>query len=189
MPWSRCVCAPWLSGELFPWLTPTLLLLCGKVREMVSGPSSYVNAHVKSLTQSRACPVPETVIHTISLRNVLTGALIGFDARLQIRADITEAQPQQCGNSAGLAAMVELVSEPLYILAQVRLQLQVRVVAEAAATLVRGVLTLALLKTAACDVGIALSLAQVTYSPFCSKPHAFELISKSRSRKNLPCRM
>ncbi|BDA46912.1 probable protein RFT1 homolog [Coccomyxa sp. Obi] len=64
----------------------------------------------------------------------------------------------------GLAAMVELVSEPLYILAQVRLQLQVRVVAEAAATLVRGVLTLALLKTAACDVGIALSLAQLAYA-------------------------
>ncbi len=57
--------------------------------------------------------------------------------------------------------MVELVSEPLYILAQVRLQLQVRVVAEAAATLVRGILTLTLLKTGAYDVGIALSLAQV----------------------------
>lgn len=65
--------------------------------------------------------------------------------------------------------MVELGSEPLYILAQVRLQLQVRVVAEAAATLVRGVLTLALLKTAACDVGIALSLAQVTSLPVACK--------------------
>lgn len=67
-----------------------------------------------------------------------------------------------CVGDAGLAAMVELMSEPLYILAQVRLDLQLRVVAEAAATLVRGVLTLVLLKTAACDVGIALSLAQVT---------------------------
>ena len=96
--------------------------------------------------------------------------------------------------------MVELLSEPLYILAQARmlphgfglfpkemahlpavcpvkvgfmrtvcmaqarLVLQLRVAAEAAATLTRGVLTLALLKASGLDVGIALSLAQVGYS-------------------------
>lgn len=92
-------------------------------------------------------------------------------------------KPLQCDNPAGLAAMVELVSEPLYILAQVRLQLQVRVVAEAAATLVRGVLTLALLKTAACDVGIALSMAQVTSPPSCTQPHAL-----AASLRHIPAR-
>ena len=91
--------------------------------------------------------------------------------------------------------MVELLSEPLYILAQVlpvawahrpglpwiqtvsaalctmehvcplrvqtQLALQLRVVAEASATLSRGILTLAMLKWGGLDVGIALSLAQV----------------------------
>jgi hypothetical protein len=56
--------------------------------------------------------------------------------------------------------MVELLSEPLYILAQVRLNLRLRVVAEAAATLVRGVLTLLLIKLGYLDVGIAISVAQ-----------------------------
>lgn len=45
--------------------------------------------------------------------------------------------------------------------AQAELALQLRVAAEAAATLCRGVLTLALLKAGHLDVGIALSLAQV----------------------------
>ena len=44
---------------------------------------------------------------------------------------------------------------------QAQLALQVRVIAEASATLTRGVLTLALLKGTGLDVGIALSLAQV----------------------------
>lgn len=57
--------------------------------------------------------------------------------------------------------MIELLSEPLYILAQLRLRLQLRVLAEASATLARGVATLALLKSSYFDVGIALSLAQV----------------------------
>ena len=62
---------------------------------------------------------------------------------------------------AGLAALVELLSEPLYILAQLRLRLQLRVFAEASATLARGVATLALLKLSVMDVGISLSVAQV----------------------------
>ena len=57
--------------------------------------------------------------------------------------------------------MVELLSEPLYILAQLRLRLQLRVFAEASATLARGVATLALLKISVLDVGISLSVAQV----------------------------
>ena len=57
--------------------------------------------------------------------------------------------------------MVELLSEPLYILAQLRLRLQLRVFAEASATLARGVATLALLKLSVLDVGISLSVAQV----------------------------
>lgn len=69
--------------------------------------------------------------------------------------------PQLSSGIAGLAAMVELLSEPLYILAQLRLKLQLRVSAEACATLARGVATLALLKLSALDVGIALSIAQV----------------------------
>ena len=57
--------------------------------------------------------------------------------------------------------MVELLSEPLYILAQLRLRLQLRVFAEACATLARGMATLALLELSALDVGISLSIAQV----------------------------
>lgn len=60
--------------------------------------------------------------------------------------------------------MMELLSEPLYILAQVRLDLRVRVVAEAAATLVRGVLTLVLLKLGFLEAGTAISLAQACFS-------------------------
>lgn len=58
--------------------------------------------------------------------------------------------------------MVELLSEPLYILAQLRLRLQLRLLAEASATLARGIATLALLKSSPLDVGISLSVAQVT---------------------------
>ena len=61
--------------------------------------------------------------------------------------------------------MLELLSEPLYILAQLRLKLQLRVAAEASATLARGVATLALLKGLPLDVGISLSLAQVVTVP------------------------
>ena len=57
--------------------------------------------------------------------------------------------------------MVELLSEPLYILAQLRLRLQLRVCAEACATLARGMATLVLLQLSVLDVGISLSIAQV----------------------------
>lgn len=57
--------------------------------------------------------------------------------------------------------MTELLSEPLYILAQVRLNLRLRMVAEAAATLIRGVLTLTLLKLGVFGAGTAISIAQV----------------------------
>lgn len=66
--------------------------------------------------------------------------------------------------------MVELLSEPLYILAQLHLKLQLRVVAEAAATLARGIATLTLLNSAYLDVGIALSVAQVRPCQPCSLP-------------------
>lgn len=81
--------------------------------------------------------------------------------------------------------MVELVSEPLYILAQVRLKLQLRVLAEAAATLVRGVLTLALLKAGTCNVGIALSLAQVTpaLKLYCCASSTVEYVRHVSSQK------
>ena len=67
--------------------------------------------------------------------------------------------------------MLELLSEPLYILAQLRLKLQLRVAAEASATLARGVATLALLKGSPLDVGISLSLAQVVIVPQLSLHH------------------
>ena len=65
--------------------------------------------------------------------------------------------------------MVELLSEPLYILAQLRLRLQLRVFAEASATLARGVATLALLKLPLMDVGISLSVAQVCAASPCHR--------------------
>ena len=63
--------------------------------------------------------------------------------------------------------MVELLSEPFYILAQLRLRLQLRVFAEASATLARGVATLVLLKLSLLDVGVSLSLAQVCLRVSC----------------------
>ncbi len=63
-------------------------------------------------------------------------------------------------------------------MAQARLALQLRVAVEAAATLTRGVLTLALLKAGGLDVGIALSLAQVGGRLSCSCP-----IEVSRMKK------
>ena len=66
--------------------------------------------------------------------------------------------------------MVELLSEPLYILAQLHLRLQLRVFAEAAATLARGVATLSLLTSSSLDVGIALSVAQVWPCLPCTQP-------------------
>ena len=66
--------------------------------------------------------------------------------------------------------MVELLSEPLYILAQLHLKLQLRVFAEAAATLARGIATLTLLTSSSLDVGIALSVAQVWPCLPCSQP-------------------
>ena len=68
--------------------------------------------------------------------------------------------------------MVELMSEPLYILAQLHLKLQLRVVAEGAATLARGIATLTLLNSSHLDVGIALSVAQVWPCLPCSLPYS-----------------
>lgn len=60
-----------------------------------------------------------------------------------------------------MAALLELMSEPLYILAQVRLQLHLRVWSEAGGTLARGLLTLALLAGSSVPPVIAISLGQV----------------------------
>ena len=76
----------------------------------------------------------------------------------------------EVGFCIGMAAMVELMSEPLYILAQLHLKLQLRVFAEAAATLARGIATLTLLKSSSLDVGIALSVAQVWPCLPCTQP-------------------
>lgn len=62
---------------------------------------------------------------------------------------------------AGFAAFLELCCGPLYILAKVQLADGVVAVAEAAAIIAKGSLTLYLLKNSRLPVPIALSWAQV----------------------------
>ena len=62
---------------------------------------------------------------------------------------------------AGFAAFVELCCGPLYILAKVQLADAVVAVAEGAATIAKGTLTLLLLKKSSVPIPIALSWAQV----------------------------
>jgi len=57
--------------------------------------------------------------------------------------------------------MLELLSEPLYILAQVRMQIGVRVSVEAAATIGKILATLLLLWLGVATEAVAVSLAQV----------------------------
>ncbi|KAK9822173.1 hypothetical protein WJX81_005195 [Elliptochloris bilobata] len=64
----------------------------------------------------------------------------------------------------GAAALLELAAEPLYILGAAQLRFRLRVGAEAAATLARGVLTLALLARATCAPALALSWGQLAYA-------------------------
>ncbi|KAL3161254.1 hypothetical protein ABBQ38_009618 [Trebouxia sp. C0009 RCD-2024] len=64
----------------------------------------------------------------------------------------------------GMAAFLELCCGPLYILAKVQLADGVVAVAEAAAIIAKGSLTLYLLKRASLPVAIALSWAQVAYA-------------------------
>ena len=61
---------------------------------------------------------------------------------------------------AGAAAMIELLSEPLYILAQTRLLFGLRVLVETLAIVTKASLTLLLLHTDAAAPAIALSWAQ-----------------------------
>lgn len=65
------------------------------------------------------------------------------------------------------AALVELAAEPLYVVAVVRGELAPRVAGEAGGTLVRGILSLSLLRFFApsrIDPGVALSFAQLGYA-------------------------
>ncbi len=64
---------------------------------------------------------------------------------------------------AGLAAMIELLSEPLYILAMVQHKIRLRVTIEATATVGKVLATLILLGSGAFAEATALSLAQVQY--------------------------
>ena len=64
-------------------------------------------------------------------------------------------------SGAGFAAFVELCCGPLYILAKVQLADAVVAVAEGAATIAKGTLTLLLLKKSSVPIPIALSWAQV----------------------------
>ena len=63
---------------------------------------------------------------------------------------------------AGVAAMVELLSEPLYILAQSQLLFRLRVVVETAAIVSKALLTLGLLHWGVTQPAIALCWAQAS---------------------------
>ena len=63
---------------------------------------------------------------------------------------------------AGLAALIELTSEPLYILAQARMQIGLRVSIEAAATIVKILATVGFLVQGTFPEATSISIAQVT---------------------------
>ena len=65
---------------------------------------------------------------------------------------------------AGLAAFLELCSEPLYILATSQLKFRLRMAAEAIAAVARGGLTLALLRAGSTHPAMALTLGQMAYA-------------------------
>ena len=65
---------------------------------------------------------------------------------------------------AGLAAFLELCSEPLYILATSQLKFRLRMAAEAAAAVARGGLTLWLLRAGSVHPAMALTLGQMAYA-------------------------
>lgn len=65
--------------------------------------------------------------------------------------------------TAGAAALVELLSEPLYILALVQAKIGLRVVIEAAATILKILAILLLLWSGISTEAVALSMAQVRY--------------------------
>lgn len=62
----------------------------------------------------------------------------------------------------GAAALLELLSEPLYILAQSRLLFKLRVAVETSAIVSKALLTLSLLHRTGIQPAIALSWAQVS---------------------------
>ena len=65
---------------------------------------------------------------------------------------------------AGLAAFLELCSEPLYILATSQLKFRLRMAAEAAAAVARGGLTLWMLRVGSVHPAMALTLGQMAYA-------------------------
>lgn len=65
---------------------------------------------------------------------------------------------------AGAAAFLEVLSEPLYILAAARLQFGLRVAVETVAMGAKGLLTLALVRSPAHPPAIAFSWAQLLYA-------------------------
>ena len=68
--------------------------------------------------------------------------------------------------SAGVAAMIELAGEPLFVLAQLQMRMRLRVLVETAANAAKGVATLLLLSLPARlqpDPALSLSFAQVSF--------------------------
>eukprot|EP00951_Prasinocladus_malaysianus_P027649 scaffold249242_cov28-Prasinocladus_malaysianus.AAC.1 len=95
--------------------------------------------------------------------------------------------------SQGTAAFVELLGEPLYIVAQGRLMFRLRMVCEAIAQTAKALTTLALLFTLGNDsAALALSLAQLVYGTCLSAAYAWafrsELTSFIRASLRIPWR-
>lgn len=87
---------------------------------------------------------------------------------------------------AGIAAMVELLSEPLYILAMVQQKISLRVAIEASATVIKVLATLALLWSGVFPEAIALSLAQVPLSCALTQENASSNSNKMTGNSCVP---
>lgn len=67
-------------------------------------------------------------------------------------------------DGAGAAAMLELLSEPLYILAAVQLRFRLRALVDTAAIVAKSAATVALLQLTAMPAALALSRAQIAFA-------------------------
>lgn len=76
----------------------------------------------------------------------------------------SEGRQPFVGRCTGAAAMLELLSEPLYILAAVQLRFRLRALVDTAAIVVKSAMTVALLQLTALPPALALSWAQVAFA-------------------------
>jgi len=133
------------------------LVAAGTTKQRDSGQSS---------TCSRPAVVPEAAIMPIAVLVIPCGVLVTVAIALLTAAFSEQHTPEQVTlvGIQSLAALIELLGEPLYIVAQARLMFRLRVTVEGFSQVAKAVVTLALLAyLGGHSAGLAISLAQLAY--------------------------